>query len=89
MAKRDWTNIVNFMAFVALMIIGLLLILNNVLDSSSDFVRLLADIARYLAYFTVAVCAFFYAHARMNKKQIWYMIAWVVAVVLIIVAYVL
>ena len=88
MAKRDWTRIVNLVAFVAVVLIGIFLILHS-LDILRDIGDAFMTIANILAYFTVAVCSFFYAYSKWGKKQQWYMIVWVIAVVLIVLHYVI
>ena len=88
MAKQDWAKIVNFLAFVSVILIGVLLFFTGVLSLSGEIFDTLGKLTIALAYFTVAVCGFFYAYARWGKKQIWYMIAWVIAVVLIILSYI-
>ena len=88
MAKRDWSRVINIVAFVAVVLIGIFLLL-NALDILTDLSSAFLQIANVLAYFTVAVCAFFYAYSKWGKKQQWYMIVWAIAVVLIVLHYVI
>ena len=88
-AKNDWGKIINIFAFVAVILIGIILLLSKLDIDLGDISRILGEIAQLLAYFVVAVCSFFYAYGQWKRKQIWYMICWIIAVVLIVVSYVL
>lgn len=85
-SRRSWHWWVNSVAFVALAIIGIVLLLAQ-LNISGKISSVMQDIANALAYVVVAACAFVYASGKMRKKNgLVYMIIWVVAVVLIVIA---
>jgi hypothetical protein len=88
--SRNWHSFINFIAFASLAFIGIVLILTK-LGLGGDVNNALNLIAMILAYVTVAFCAFIFAYQRWakSKNNIWYMIVWVVAVTLIVLAYVI
>ena len=88
-AKNDWGKITNIFAFIAVILIGIVLLLLKLGIDLGDVSNILSQGAQLLAYFVVAVCSFFYAYGKWNRKQIWYLICWIIAVVLIVVSYVL
>ena len=81
--KRTITfrGIVNFISYIAVFCIGIALLLQVCLKSNS-FSSAFQMVAECLAYVVVSISAFFYAR---NKRSIWYLICWIVAVILIIV----
>lgn len=85
-SKRSWHWWVNAIAFVALAIIGVVLLLSQ-LKLKGSIPDVLKTIADALAYVVVAACAFTYASRKMGRKKGWiYMLVWAGAVVLIIIA---
>ncbi len=76
---------VNFLAYLAIMLIAVALIVQYVLNAfevSSNVVSAMNTIAQFIAYAITAVFAFYFAKSR---RSIGYMIAYVVAVILIVV----
>ncbi len=72
---------VNFLAFVAIILIGIALILKK-----TSFGGQLQLIANIIAYVMLAVFAFFYAR---SKRNLIFVILWLAAVVLIVVSYII
>ena len=80
MAKNNWNKIFNCIAFVGLCLVALVLILQKIF--SGEVVDALRLIGECIAYFVTAVSAFFYVR---SKRNVWWYVAYAVAVVLIIV----
>ena len=72
---------VNFLSFVAIILVGLALILKN-----TSFGDKLSDIASIIAYAMLAIFSFFYAR---SKRNLVFIILWIAAVVLIVVSYII
>ena len=88
--RRDGGWVTRFTAFVAIILVAASLILAKVL--SGEIVGALELVANILALFVVAVCSFFYAYGKLGKgksKNIWYIIAWAAAVIIVIIVYVI
>lgn len=84
MSSTRRTNILNVLSYVSVICVGLALLVAWILGfvkSASTVASALTIIAECLAYIVVACYSFSYARA----KGIWWLIAWVVAVVLIVV----
>ena len=83
--SKSWHWWVNIIAFISLIIIGIVLFFSDVLKiGGGDFTNFLTKFANALAYIVVAACAFVYAYGKMKKKNgIWFMVAWILAVILI------
>lgn len=80
---------VNFMAYIAIAFIAVALILGKILSAiglSSTVIGALNLIAQVIAYTITAVFAFYYAK---SKKQIGWMVAYIIFVIAIIVFLVL
>lgn len=83
-----WKKFFNLLAFIALTMIGLALLIAYIFKSSSSISGPLRQIAEILSYLVVAFYAFFFALGttrRSNKTLITLMSIWIVSVVLIIV----
>ena len=86
-SSRSWQWWVNAVAFVSLAIIGVVLLLAFLFDVEGG---VFTQVANALAYVVVAACAFVYASNKLKRKNgIWYMLIWVVAVILVTIAYIL
>ncbi len=82
-------SFVNFLAYIAIAFVAVALILAKIfaaLDLSSGLISALNIIAQVIAYAITAVFAFYYAKSRRN---IGWMIAYIVFVIIIIVFLVL
>ena len=84
MATRGFMN---FVAFVALIFIGVSLLLSLVVPNGGDVERAFRVIAEVLAYVVVAFYAFIYASRKTRNHRLWFIIAWTAAVVLIIIVF--
>lgn len=76
---------VNFLAYLAIMLVAVALVVQYILgalDVSSTVVSAMNTIAQFIAYAITAVFAFYFAKSR---RSIGYMIAYVIAVILIVV----
>lgn len=84
MSSTSKTNILNVLAYIAVMAVGIALLLSwifKAVGQGGALVTALNLIAQCLAYLVVACYSFSYARA----KGVWWLVAWVVAVVLIVV----
>ena len=79
------SKLMNFIAFCAVLFIGLALMIAWIFSESGQFAGALNLIAQILAYIVVAYYSFMYAHRKWERKRVWFLIAWVAAVVLIII----
>lgn len=83
MSKFEFKKLVNMLAYVAVVIVGVTLVLSGLMPKFSN---MLNDFAYYILLFVVAVTSFAYAK---SKRNIAYLVVWVVAVALIVVSYVI
>lgn len=72
----------NFLAYVAIIFVAVALLLGRFITSLSA----LRDIAEILAYFITAISAYYYARSKRNP---WIIVAYIAAVVIVIVMLVL
>jgi len=84
----NWKRFFNFVAFVAVVLLGISLMLAHIFKSNGDVKRAFDTIALVMASLVVAFYSFFYAWSR--SRKVWYgqllhMLIWVAAVVLIVV----
>jgi len=88
-SSRSWHWWVNAMAFVAVVIIGIVLLLAEI-GLKGDIADLMFKFANALAYIVVAVCSLVFATGKVKRKNgIWYLIVWAVAAVLITIAFII
>ena len=76
---------VNLLAFIAVILIGVSLILSRI-HVFGQVAGAFLIIANVIAYSVVAIVSFFYIA---NKKNIWLWIVWVVSIVLIVISYII
>ena len=90
MAGFKWRNVFNFVAFVAVVLIGVALLLAGVgLDGKlADAFRIVAEI---MAYVVVIFYSFFYAwsRSRRNYSQVIHLCIWAAAFILILIMIIL
>ena len=79
MAKNNFGKIVNFIAFAGLAIIAVVLILQKI-NLSGDLMNAFRTIGESIAYTVTAISAFFYVR---SKRNVWWYVAYTVAVVLV------
>lgn len=80
MAKTNFSKAMNFVAFIGLAIVAVVLILQKIL--SGEIIGALRTVGESIAYFVTAVSAYFYVR---TKRNIWWYVAYTVFVVLVIV----
>lgn len=87
MSKKntEWRSIVNFCAFIAIVMIGICLILAK-LGVGGEVAGALHTIAICIAYIVTAISGWFYIR---NRKNVWIWVAYFVALVLIILSFVI
>ena len=86
MSKYEFRKLLNFLGFVATIIIAIAVVIAFIFKEGvsslgfSNVQTALVFIASVIAYFITAVSGFYYAR---SKKNIAFLITWIVAVVLI------
>ena len=82
----NWKQVFNLIAYIAVVLIGIALILGKLISSMSA----LEEVGKVLAYIVTAFCAFFYAWKKRNRQNGWvWLVFWAIGVVMIIISYVL
>lgn len=76
----SWSRVINFISFWAVMCIAIALILAKIF-SGNQISSAFTTIGNILSYIVALATSFSYAY---YKRNIWYYIAWVVALVLIV-----
>lgn len=79
MAKNNFGKIINCIAFFGFAIIAFVLMLQN-FQFSGVIVEALRVIGESIAYIVTAISAFFYVR---SKRNVWWYVAYAVAVVLV------
>jgi hypothetical protein len=90
MATRSWYALINFIAFIAIVFVAAALLVSGIFEGrNADIAWALKLIADVLSYLVVAFCSFIYATNKWGRKgsNIWYLIVWIVAIVLITIYY--
>ena len=85
MANKDFKGLLNLIAFVAIGLVGLTLILSKV-GVFGEITGAITTVAHVLAYLITAIAGFYYVK---NKNNIWVWIIYAVSIVLIILSYVI
>lgn len=80
-SAKDWRSVINFFAFVAIVMIGICLVLTK-LNFAASIAGALSLIANTIAYIIVAIGGWFYIA---NKRNVWLYVAYFVSIALIIV----
>lgn len=81
MAKSNLTKFVNCVAFVGLVIVAIVLVLQK-FNLSGQVLSALRIIGECIAYLITAISAFFYVR---SKRNVWWYVAYTVALVLVVV----
>ena len=88
-SSKAWHWWVNAVAFVSIVIIGVVLLL-SVLGLQGEIPGVMQQVANALAYVVVGACSLIYVTQKMRRKNgFWYMIIWVGAVILITLYYII
>lgn len=79
--NAKFKQFLSFLSYVAVMLIGLSLAIGYIFKGGAinEALRLIATI---ISYVIVSASSLFYAR---SKRNIWYIVAWIVAVVLIVI----
>ena len=80
MTKANLGKVVNFIAFVGLAMVAIVLVLQKIVQG--EIIGALRTVGEAIAYFVTAISAFFYVK---SKRNVWWYVAYAVAVVLVIV----
>lgn len=80
---RDWRKMMNLLAYVAIALIGVCLLLGK-LGLSGNISNAFLTIGNIIAYLIVAVGGWFYIA---NRKNVWLWVVYFVSLVLIIISY--
>jgi len=86
MARGSTHRFLNFIAFIAMIAVGIALFIGWLFPNMGQLPAALQVIANVLAYVVVGFYAFIYARNKSGKNAIWYMVAWAVSAVLILIA---
>ena len=81
MAKNNFSKVINFIAFIGLALVALVLILQKIF-ADGNLLNALRTVGESIAYTITAISAFFYVR---TKRNVWWYVAYTVAVVLVIV----
>lgn len=84
MAKSNFSKLINSLAFIGLIIIAIVLVLQKFMDG--QLLTALHIIGEAIAYLVTAITAYFYVQ---SKRGVWWYVAYFVALALIVVFMVL
>lgn len=82
-SSRDWRKVMNLLAYVAVCIIGVCLLLSS-LKIDGQIVNAFRIVGNTIAYCIVAIGGWFYIR---NRKNVWIWVVYFVALVMIIISY--
>ncbi|MBQ9795948.1 MAG: hypothetical protein IJW36_03225 [Clostridia bacterium] len=82
MAKNNVSKVINFIAFVGLAIVAVVLVLQKIFSTNLDLLVAFRTIGEAIAYFITAISAYFYVR---SKRNVWWYVAYTVAVVLVVI----
>ncbi len=82
MAKNNFSKVINFIAFIGLVVVAGVLVLQTIFSNQLDLITAFRIIGESIAYLVTAISAFFYVR---SKRNVWWYVAYTVAVVLILV----
>ena len=82
MAKNNFSKIIDCIAFVGLVLVAVVLVLQKIFSGDGSFISALRTVGESIAYTITAISAFFYVR---TKRNVWWYVAYTVAVVLVIV----
>lgn len=80
-SRRGLGSIINMLGFIGIMFVAIALVLAKIFGDG-DLTHALRLIANIIAYLITGIVAYYYAR---SKRNVWYFVAWAVAVILIIV----
>lgn len=82
MAKNNFEKVIHCMAFFGLAIIAVVLVLQMIFNNNGSLIVALRTIGEAIAYSITAIYGFFYVK---SKRNIWWYLAYVIALVLVVV----
>jgi uncharacterized membrane protein len=85
MSKFTYKSVANVLAYAAVVLVGVSLLLNKLFDGN-QIASIFKHVADILAYTMLAISSISYATSRRNAV---FVIVWIIAVVMIVVSYVL
>ena len=85
MANKDFRSLLNLLAFIAIGLVGVALLLSKV-GLGGEISSALTLVANLLAYIITAVAAFYFVR---NKNNVWLWVVYAVALVLIVISYII
>lgn len=80
MAKNNTKKVINFIAFVGLMMVAVVLVLQKIVQG--DLINAMRVVGESIAYLITAISAFFYVR---SKRNVWWYVAYTVALVLVVI----
>ena len=80
MAKNNTMKVINFIAFIGLMMVAIVLVLQKIV--SGDLLNAMRVIGESIAYLITAISAFFYVR---SKRNVWWYVTYTVALVLVVI----
>ncbi|MBE7075414.1 MAG: hypothetical protein E7376_05500 [Clostridiales bacterium] len=81
MAKNNFGKVINFIAFIGLCMVAIVLILQKIF-AEGELLAALRTVGESIAYTITAISAFFYVK---SKRNVWWYVAYTIALVLVIV----
>lgn len=82
MAKNNFSKVINFIAFIGLVVVAGVLVLQTIFSNQLDLITAFRIIGESIAYLVTAISAFFYVR---SKRNVWWYVAYTIAVILILV----
>lgn len=82
MAKNNFSKVINFIAFIGLVVVAGVLVLQTIFSNQLDLIAAFRIIGESIAYLVTAISAFFYVR---SKRNVWWYVAYTIAVILILV----
>ena len=80
MTKANLGKVVNFIAFIGLAMVAIVLVLQKIVQG--EIIGALRTVGEAIAYFVTAISAFFYVK---SKRNVWWYVAYAVAVILVVI----
>lgn len=82
MAKNNFGKIINCIAFIGLIMVAIVLVLQKIFSGDGSFISALRVIGESIAYTITAISAFFYVR---TKRNVWWYVGYTAAVILVVV----
>ena len=82
MAKNNFSKIIDCIAFVGLVLVAVVLILQKIFAGDGSFITALRTVGESIAYTITAISAFFFVR---TKRNVWWYVAYTAALILVVV----